>query len=789
MGLVYNPETGQLDEVADDAIDSSNYGFGYGNTETPNTAAGDYDFWADIGIDPATLSDFSESPSNDEIEAGMTGESVTAVQIRNLATQLGKDGFNKIKNLFTKDGKTDWSRLLSLAGGAYAASQPNRAAPTGYQGTIPKYTAERQMLTAPPAGRRPGSGGIDYGGDATFRDTSGNVVGRQAKGLNDLRELAFMDPQSQYNAAYTPDSVQRMNKDRAAYWDTKPVGSEFEVAGGVLSRTGDNAATFKDASGQTYQMNRNESFANTAKNIPAFAKAWEENYGYKALAKGGIAGGLEPNGFVLPADVVSHAGNGSSEAGLKLLAEKYGAEPIKGEGDGMSDSIPTTIGGKQEARVANDEAFISPEMVKRIGGGDAKKGAKKLYAMMDELREERTGTKKQGKQIDPEKFMPGGSVDKYVGGGTTTPVATAPATRTSPVSATGTESSLSNWAGDYVTDMMGRGRALAQSPYQAYTGPLTAGTSSLQQRAFDMALGTAPSGLNTAFDKLSSYSPSGGGGASATNVSSKYVAPDAYKPGEFSTGTFGNEQAQQYMNPYLQSALEPQMAEARRQADIMRIADAGRLTKAGAFGGSRQAIMESEGNRNLMDKQNQMLTSGYSTAYDKAMQQFNADQMRQLDVQRAREQAGQFGYGQSSDQAKTAAMLGLQADTANQSAGLTAAQINSAAATAADANRLQALLGMGNLGINQINQLATLGGTQRGIESEGIAADRAQFEEARMNPYKMLQFEQSLLSGMPVSAQSYNMPGISGLQQFSQGATTVQQLMDILSGKTAATKK
>jgi hypothetical protein len=53
----------------------------------------------------------------------------------------------------------------------------------------------------------------------------------------------------------------------------------------------------------------------------------------------------------------------------------------------------------------------------------------------------------------------------------------------------------------------------------------------------------------------------------------------------------------------------------------------------------------------------------------------------------------------------------------------------------------------------------------------------------------MLQFEQSLLSGMPVSAQSYNMPGISGLQQFSQGATTTQQLLDILSGKTAATKK
>jgi hypothetical protein len=799
--------------------------------------------------------------------------------------KLGKDGINKLKQLFS-DGKggTDWTKLLSLAGGAYAASQPNRAAPTGYQGKIPNYTAERQMLTAPPADSRSGAYGIDYGGDVTYKDEAGKLIGKQARGINDLREMALMDQQSSYGP------IQRMVADRAAYWDTKPVGSDFGVAGGVLTRTGDNTATFTDADGKTYQMNRGESFADTAANIPAFAKAWQENYGYKTQGdgirgllkpsptapvndsaignitdpattpitgggiggasgganiqfprpegrtgipdeptahigrssrqkstgpdkefdlnnlpgdyrftdpvdmmyrgpapqakpgeiiykKGGIAGGLKPEGFVVPADVVSHFGNGSSEAGLKLLASRLGAEPIKGEGDGMSDSIRTTIGGKQEARVANDEAFISPEMVKRIGGGSAKKGAQKLYAMMDRVREERTGTKEQGKQIDPERFMPGGSVQRYAPGGTTDPKI--------PTGVTGSESSLSNWAGDYVTGLIGRGSALAKTPYQAYTGQLTAGTSGLQQQAFDMASGKTSSGISNALTGLAGYSPSGGGGATATNVSSSYTAPGAYKPGQFTTGTFGTEQAQQYMNPYLKSALDPQMEEARRQADISRMADAGRLTQAGAFGGSRQAIMESEGRRNLMDKQNQMLTSGYSTAYDKAMQQFNADQQRALDVQKAQEQAGQFGYGQTADQAKTAADLALRAGTANQSAGLTAAQINSSAATAADTNRLNAMLGMGNLGLNQINQLSTLGGMQRGIESEGIAAKRAQFEEARMNPYKMIQYEQSLLSGMPLSAQSYSMPGTSNAQQFSQGATTVQQLLDILNGRTA----
>ena len=837
------------------------------------------------------MPDFSGGESQDHDFTKEEADALWKAGVWDQVKGLGQ----KALDLFKTNGEYDLKKLMALGGGLLAANKPNNAAPTGYQGKIPKYTAERQMLTAPPAGRRPGSGGIDYGGDATFRDTSGNVVGRQAKSINDLRELALMDPQSQYG------NVPNMVRDRAAYWDTKPVGSDFEVAGGVLSRTGDNAATFRDAGGQTYQMNRNESFADTAKNIPAFAKAWEENYGYKTLAKGGIAGGLKPEGFVVPADVVSHAGNGSSEAGLKLLAAKYGAEPIKGEGDGMSDSIPTTIGGKQEARVANDEAFISPEMVKRIGGGDAKKGAKKLYAMMDSIRKERTGTKEQGKQIDPEQFMPGGSVQNYVDGGTTR----------LPTGATGSESSLSNWAGDYVTDMLGRGSALAQTPYQAYTGPLTAGPSNLQTQAFNMASGAAPSGISNALTGLSSYSPSTRGDVKATNVTSTYAAPgafgamgdvnytplsanqvsstfqapsayqagsfqnqfdrptDRFTPGTFDTQMFGTSQAQQYMNPYLQSALNPAMDEARRQADIARMGDASRLTQAGAYGGSRQAIMESEGRRNLMDKQNQMLTSGYNTAYDKAQQAFAQDQERLLRAQgetersrqfgatqdmtaaelqarfglsaqqaaeqsrqfgstlglnaattaadqalrasmanqsagltagqaninaameRARqmEQSRQFGYGQTADQAKTAADLALRAGTANQSAGLTAAQINSQAQIAADNNRLQALLGQGNLGLAQLNQLSSLGATERDIESEGIAADKAQFEEARLNPYKMLQFEQSLLSGMPVSAQSYNMPGISGLQQFAGGAKTVQEFLDILSGKTAATKK
>jgi len=117
------------------------------------------------------------------------------------------------------------------------------------------------------------------------------------------------------------------------------------------------------------------------------------------VQRAAAGGGLKDGGFVVPADVVSHLGNGSTNAGLTALQKRHGAQPIQGAGDGMSDSIKTTINGKQPARVADGEAYIPPEQVKRAGG------AKKFYAMMDKVRKERTGTKKQGKQINPNKYM------------------------------------------------------------------------------------------------------------------------------------------------------------------------------------------------------------------------------------------------------------------------------------------------------------------------------------------------------------------------------------------------
>ena len=118
--------------------------------------------------------------------------------------------------------------------------------------------------------------------------------------------------------------------------------------------------------------------------------------GLMGLAKGGMASG----GFVVPADVVSALGNGSTDAGLRKLSAMMGdVKPIKGKGDGLSDSIPTNIDGKQPARVADGEAYIDPKTVKRLGG------AKKLYAMMDKIRAQAHGKTTQQRKVNPARVM------------------------------------------------------------------------------------------------------------------------------------------------------------------------------------------------------------------------------------------------------------------------------------------------------------------------------------------------------------------------------------------------
>jgi hypothetical protein len=94
------------------------------------------------------------------------------------------------------------------------------------------------------------------------------------------------------------------------------------------------------------------------------------------------------------------------DTGLRLLAGGGYLETGGRVGDGMSDDIKATINNEQEARLSDGEFVVPADVVSHLGNGSSDAGAKRLYDMMDKIRQARTGTIKQGREINPERYMP-----------------------------------------------------------------------------------------------------------------------------------------------------------------------------------------------------------------------------------------------------------------------------------------------------------------------------------------------------------------------------------------------
>ena len=100
----------------------------------------------------------------------------------------------------------------------------------------------------------------------------------------------------------------------------------------------------------------------------------------------------------------------NDEEGLMALARGGNLPPryLNGATDGMADKIPAKIGEKQPAALSHGEFVIPADVVSHLGNGNSEAGAKVLYDMMAKIRRARTGNVKQGKEINPAKFMPKG---------------------------------------------------------------------------------------------------------------------------------------------------------------------------------------------------------------------------------------------------------------------------------------------------------------------------------------------------------------------------------------------
>ena len=554
----------------------------------------------------------------------------------------------------------DWTKIAGLGGAAIGLFADKTPITGGSTLPVPNYDVARSSVQYNDTNRLPGEVGRDY-----FSETR-----------------------------YTPRTGIAATDTAARAADLAAVKAETEGIASQYKPTGPEENPY-------------------ASPVPAGDKAFKVRYNPVAAGTGtGTGTGTGAGTNASDVDLsISDRMTKAAEGGLMSFA-KGGANYLRGKTDGMADKLNTSIDNRQAAKLSHGEFVIPADVVSHLGNGNSDAGAEKLYQMMAKIRKARTGNPQQGKRINPDKFMPGGlaalnmggsvqdlqaqgrggdtmlahinpqeaGVLKAMGGsGVINPntglrefnaTATAPTISPSAPLGTSTSSSLSPWAAPVVTSMIGKAQAEANAPYTAYKGPLVAGTSDLQQQAF---------------------------------AGAKTVADAGYDPTKFTGGTFDAAQAKQYMNPFLSAVLDPQMAELKRQADITRVGDAGRMTQAGAFGGSRQAIAESEGRKNLLNTQAATLGTGYASAYDKAMGQFNTQADRDMGAQKASEESRQFSA---------------------------------------------------NFGLKSLADLERMGATQRQIKGEAVAADKAQFEEERNDPRDRLKFQRDMLTGLPISTSA-----------------------------------
>lgn len=129
-------------------------------------------------------------------------------------------------------------------------------------------------------------------------------------------------------------------------------------------------------------------------------------YGRVGYAEGGITdldvGRREAYTRGATEPVTMFASGGISDLG----SYSDGGRLTRGPGDGMSDDIPARIGARQPARLADGEFVVPADVVSHLGNGSTDAGAKQLYSMMDKVRTARTGNKRQGREISPRKYMP-----------------------------------------------------------------------------------------------------------------------------------------------------------------------------------------------------------------------------------------------------------------------------------------------------------------------------------------------------------------------------------------------
>jgi hypothetical protein len=311
-----------------------------------------------------------------------------------------------------------------------------------------------------------------------------------------------------------------------------------------------------------------------------------------------------------------------------------------------------------------------------------------------------------------------------------------------PTSTTVQNTNIPAYAQPYVESTLGKAAALtdtSNNPYQPYQGQQVATFTPMQNQAFqnvgnqqiapqlndasNIAYQTGQYGLGTQGTAAQLQNASLGLGAMAANTGNQY-AQQATNPAA----------QQAYMNPYLQASLQPALQEVQRQYDITGTQQMGNAARSGAFGGSREALMAAENQRNKNTAMNQMIGQGYNNAFQQA------------------QQAQQFGANLG--------LQGLQAGQQGVQGAVGAGQYGLAGLGQAGASAST----LGQLGQTQFGQeqaanqaMLSAGTQQQALQQKALDVDYQKYQAQLNYPYQQIGFMSDLLRGLPLTQQSQSM--------------------------------
>jgi len=289
-------------------------------------------------------------------------------------------------------GKVDWQGVGSL-GGSYFLSKSgfaNSGAPqTGYQGGIPRYTAVRERVadTYDP-NRRPGSSGQRY-----FTDTQ------------------YVDPYAPIETAVANDVAGDTVAETEAAADTTTDTTAGTVTEEVVSQdpTEEGLAALdvvRQLAGKQAEYLRGQNIANPAMqaNPTPLQFAAQPAGGTSPIVSRAPATVIQDMPVAQQTQGLAGFVPQYAQGGIANLS---GGRYLDGNTDGMADKVPANIDGQQPAALSDGEFVVPADVVSHLGNGNSNAGVMQLYAMMDNVRKARTGNHKQGKQINPAQYMPG----------------------------------------------------------------------------------------------------------------------------------------------------------------------------------------------------------------------------------------------------------------------------------------------------------------------------------------------------------------------------------------------